>query len=195
MDDTWIEGAWLLDSRREVKSNETGPRRTRIGVVTYSYPGSYLSLRTDGHHFDFTDLTGESFDASDYNIFEARNKFWRQEPPIRAQSKLAFMDSSLTYINVFKYDGESGDGVALGWFTRDQGRYPEAFTARIMTKSGELFHQTGSKLDDALVRALQKKYSSDWKMMLIRHRFVHGDRWRGKLPDLLPGWQTTSDFG
>lgn len=192
MGETWIEGAWLLASRREVKPTEVGPQRRRIGVVTYSYPGQYLSLNTNGHHFDFTDLTGASIDKSDDNIFEAHGKFWRQEPLIQAKSKLAFMDAALTYINVFNYDGESGEGIAIGWFTRDQGRYPEAFTAKIMTKSGDIFHQSGWKLDDGLVDALQKKYSFDWKRTLIRHRFVHGDRWRSRLPDILPGWKIPS---
>jgi hypothetical protein len=190
MGETWIEGAWLLTSRRDVKPNDTAPKRSRIGIVTYSYPGQYLNLTTNGYHLDFTDLTGETIDDSDTNVFEARKKFWRQEPPIFAQSKLAFMDASLTYINVFKYDGGSGDGVAIGWFTRGRSRYPEAFTATIVTKNGDLFHQSGWKLDDRLVEALQKTYSN-WETTLIRHRFLHGDHWQSKIADIVPGWHVT----
>ena len=187
MGETWIEGSWLLETRRAVKQNQNDVKNPRVGIVTYSYRGRYLSLRTDGLHFEFMDITGQSVNTADVRILKAHGKDWSESKPILAQSKLAFMDTSLAYMNVFKYDGEySGDGAAIGWFTgSENARWPEEFTATILTKSGEIFYQRGRKLDAALVESLVKKYANDWRDELIRHRFIHGNAWRNKLPSLL----------
>jgi hypothetical protein len=185
MGETWVEGAWFLDTRRAGKPNEPDTTRIRIGIVAYSYVGRYLGLRTEGHHLEFTD---QPLDKSGGSTLRVHDKLWYESSPILALSKIAFMDPSLTYVNVFKYDGEhSGDGTAIGWFSRGKDRrWPEEFTATIVTKSGDIFYQRGRKLEDELVRKLLKKYGADWEDVLIRHRFVNGDSWRKKLPDILP---------
>jgi len=187
MGETWIEGAWLLETRRAHESAEANAGHPRIGIVAYSYHGRYLSLRTEGHHLEFTDVTGQTAVVTNGHTLHARDRVWLESDPILAQSTLAFIDSSLTYINVFKYDsGDGGGGTATGWFKRGEGRrWADEFTATIVTKGGDVLYQRGKKLEDTLVRNLAKKYPSDWEEVLIRHRFIIGDSWRSRLGDIV----------
>jgi hypothetical protein len=186
--ETWVEGAWLFESRHALGPNETDTKRIRIGVVAHSYHGEYLSLRTEGHHLEFTDVSGQTIDPANSRLVRVDGRLWLESEPILAQSKMAFMDSSLTYINFFKYDGESsGEGTASGWFkTGDGRRWPEEFTATIVTDRRDILYQRGRKLDDHLVRTLASIYGSEWEEVLIRHRFLNGNSWRTKLHLILP---------
>jgi hypothetical protein len=192
MGETWIEGAWLLETSRSVESNKFDVQRRRFGIVAYTYHGSYLSLRTEGHHLEFTDITGKSAPPPDTRVYEISGRLWAESSTILASSRLAFIDESLTYINVFKYDaGSSGEGTASGWFKSGEGRsWPEEFTATIATKEGEVLYQRGRKLDDSLVLTLKEKYPGDWEEVLIRHRFLNGNSWKANLQRIVAHTQS-----
>lgn len=166
--ETWVEGAWLLESSRPKQTDEYNAQHKRLGVVVYSYTGKYLSLRTEGRHLEFVDITNSATISGP--TIRAHEKLWSESDPILALSKLAFMSDSLTYVNIFSYD-RGGEGTATGWFRSGREKLEE-FTAMIVTKEGEVLRQWGRKLDDDVVRKLKKRYPN-WEDVLIRYCFVN----------------------
>jgi hypothetical protein len=187
MGETWIEGSWLAETTRGTKPDQPGAsNNVRIGIVTHNYQGQYLSLRTWGHHIEFIPVPAGSPNSPDGSTLQARGRLWHESEAIRASSRIAIVDALGTYINVFHYDGKSGDGTASGWFTMsNESKWPEEFTATIVTQDREILYQWGRKLDNKIVRGLRKRYSTDWEDVLIRHRFTHGEAWRANLSAIL----------
>lgn len=198
MHDTWIEGFWLLESvplsqsaspqgQGVVSSGVETNDSLRIGVVDYRFRGQNMNLRPEGRHIEFR--RSPIGQGTPKGAIEWEGTFWKAiKPAVISNSKLAYIDPSLFYTNVFKYS-EGGDGAAVGSFRCGGGAVaPNQFDSLVITKNMS-FRQHGKKIDQKIVDALKQQYGdADWEDKLIEHYFKHREAWAdaSSLKELVP---------